>query len=298
MVLVPLGGLDVGHPDGLTTYGSTTAAVRALGRAVGYARWRAVPAAPLPVTDHAQALAARQWCRSKLQHAATEGRWLAASEARHLLDAYGLRLVGRVVTGAERAVEEAARIGFPVAIKLADASGAHKSERRLVRTGLDVDVRRTTGGGGVRGRAQERRARSPGATHGVRRGGGPRGRARPDHGAAGHGGRWRRGDRPVGRPRCSCFRRSPWPTPSALCEVCESHHCSGVRGARAADVADLERLIVDLGRLAVDVPEIAELDLNPVMVGAYTCSIVDVRLRMASTDDPGPGAPRQLRRVD
>ena len=72
----------------------------------------------------------------------------------------------------------------------------------------------------------------------------------------------------------------------------------GVPGAPAADVADLEQLIVDLGRLAVDVPEIAELDLNPVMVGPDTCSIVDVRLRLASTDDPGPGAPRQLRRIE
>ena len=54
----------------------------------------------------------------------------------------------------------------------------------------------------------------------------------------------------------------------------------------------------DEALFAVDVPEIAELDLNPVMVGAYTCSIVDVRLRLASTDDPGAGAPRQLRRIE
>ena len=72
----------------------------------------------------------------------------------------------------------------------------------------------------------------------------------------------------------------------------------GYRGGRAADVADLERLVVDLGRLAVEVPEIAELDLNPVIVGPCTCSIVDVRLRLASTDDPGPGTPRQLRRIE
>jgi acyl-CoA synthetase (NDP forming) len=72
----------------------------------------------------------------------------------------------------------------------------------------------------------------------------------------------------------------------------------GFRGAPAADVAHLEELVVNLGRLAVDVPEIAELDLNPVMVGERDCSVVDVRLRLASTDEPGHGAPRQLRPVE
>ena len=56
--------------------------------------------------------------------------------------------------------------------------------------------------------------------------------------------------------------------------------------------------MVALGRLAVEVPEIAELDLNPVIVGASSCSIVDVRLRLANTDDPGAGTPRQLRRIE
>jgi hypothetical protein len=72
----------------------------------------------------------------------------------------------------------------------------------------------------------------------------------------------------------------------------------GFRGAPVADVAHLEQLVVDLGRLAVDVPEIAELDLNPVIVGPDGCSLVDVRLRLAATDEPGPGTPRQLRRIE
>ena len=37
---------------------------------------------------------------------------------------------------------------------------------------------------------------------------------------------------------------------------------------------------------------------SPVIVGASSCSIVDVRLRLVSTDDPGAGAPRQLRRIE
>ena len=292
VVLVPLGDLNVGHPDGLTTYGSTTAAVRALGRAVGYAAWRAVPAAPQPLSDHTQALAARQWCRSKLEQAPTDGRWLAASEARQLLDAYGLRLVGGVVTGADGAVEEAARIGFPVAIKVADARGAHKSERRLVRTGLTL-----TSAVRLAVAAFEAELRSAG----------PEVLAQPmESGVEVALGVVRDPTMgPLVMVAAGGVATDLWDDrvfllpPVSLADAERAVRglriapLLGARGARAADVADLERLIVDLGRLAVDVPEIAELDLNPVMVGTYTCSIVDVRLRLASTDDPGPGALRQ-----
>ena len=40
----------------------------------------------------------------------------------------------------------------------------------------------------------------------------------------------------------------------------------GFRGAEPAAVDELARLVADVARLAVDVPELAELDLNPVMV--------------------------------
>jgi hypothetical protein len=71
----------------------------------------------------------------------------------------------------------------------------------------------------------------------------------------------------------------------------------GFRGAPPADYPAVERLVVALGRLAADVPEVAELDLNPVIVGEEGCAIVDVRLRLSESDDPGPGIPRQLRPV-
>ena len=298
MVLVPLGGLDVGHPAGLTTYGSPVSAVRAIGHAVSYVKWRAVPAAPLPVPDPARSLAARQWCRSVLQDAPTEGRWLAASEARHLLGPYGLRLLGRLATGADGAAEEAARIGFPVAVKAADAGGAHKSERRLVRTGLtsaaavrlavsgfEVDLGRAAGEvlvqpmeSGVEMALGVVRDPTMGPLVMVAAGG-----VATDLWA----------DRAFLLPPISLADAQHAVRGLRIWPLLE-----GYRGGRAADVADLERLVVALGRLAVEVPEIAELDLNPVIVGASSCSIVDVRLRLASTDDPGAGTPRQLRRIE
>ncbi len=299
VVLVALGGLDVGHPAGLTTYGSTGAAVRAIGRAVSYAAWREVPAAAPPESDHSQALAARQWSRSMLRAAPPEGRWLPVSEATRLLEGYGLRVVGRVVTGAEAAAQEAARIGFPVAVKVAGAGGEHKTERRLVRTGLG-----STSAVVLAVRSFEDQMEGPGrpdvlvqpmrvgveVAMGVVRD--------PSMGpllmvAAGGVATDVWDDRVFLLPPVSLAdaRRALrglrlWPL------------LQGFRGAPVADVAHLEQLVVDLGRLAVDVPEIAELDLNPVIVGPDGCSLVDVRLRLAATDEPGPGTPRQLRRIE
>ena len=72
---------------------------------------------------------------------------------------------------------------------------------------------------------------------------------------------------------------------------------SGFRGAPAGDLTGLEALVVALGRLALDVPEIAELDLNPVVVGPSGCAVIDVKVRLATPVGPDAAAPRQLRPV-
>ncbi len=57
----------------------------------------------------------------------------------------------------------------------------------------------------------------------------------------------------------------------------------GYRGAPPGDVAALEDLLVRLGRMADDLPQIAELDFNPVMVQQHGAVIVDARVRIAAT---------------
>lgn len=70
---------------------------------------------------------------------------------------------------------------------------------------------------------------------------------------------------------------------------------SGYRGSRPADVSALEDIITRIGCLAEDIPEIVELDLNPVMVlgeGKGACA-VDYRIRIAqSRRDVPVGAKR------
>jgi acetyltransferase len=56
---------------------------------------------------------------------------------------------------------------------------------------------------------------------------------------------------------------------------------TGVRGLPAADVASVERLIIAVSQMAIDLPEIAEMDLNPVFVypQGQGAKAVDVRIR-------------------
>ena len=56
----------------------------------------------------------------------------------------------------------------------------------------------------------------------------------------------------------------------------------GYRGHPPADMDALRELLLRVSRLAVEVPEIVEVDLNPVMAMApgHGCRIVDARIRV------------------
>jgi acyl-CoA synthetase (NDP forming) len=54
----------------------------------------------------------------------------------------------------------------------------------------------------------------------------------------------------------------------------------GFRGAAAADADALVMLVHRLSRLALDLPEVAELDLNPVLGLPTGCMAVDARIRL------------------
>jgi acetyltransferase len=52
----------------------------------------------------------------------------------------------------------------------------------------------------------------------------------------------------------------------------------GIRGEKPKDVAALKEIIARIGQIALDFPEIAEIDLNPVIVHEKGASIVDARI--------------------
>ena len=68
----------------------------------------------------------------------------------------------------------------------------------------------------------------------------------------------------------------------------------GYRGSPALDVAALEHVIVRVARLASELPEISEMDLNPVIVSEDGVVAVDAKVRCA----PAPNSvPPELRRM-
>jgi acyl-CoA synthetase (NDP forming) len=56
----------------------------------------------------------------------------------------------------------------------------------------------------------------------------------------------------------------------------------GIRGEKAKDVDALKDIIAKLSRMAIDNPEITEIDLNPVIVHEKGASIVDSRIILGS----------------
>ncbi len=56
---------------------------------------------------------------------------------------------------------------------------------------------------------------------------------------------------------------------------------TGYRGSAPVDLAALENVVLRAGRLAEDIPELAELDLNPVVAGPVGSLVLDVKIRLA-----------------
>jgi acyl-CoA synthetase (NDP forming) len=293
---VPLGGLPDAEPaiTPITTYRTTASALRALGRSVRYAEWLAEESEPPQLSDPAQLVAARERVRATL--AGVESRWLDAAQSVDLLEAWDIPLLGSAAHSAAEAAECATRAGFPVAVKVTDPGVVHKTELGLVRTGLRTraqvhqayrDFRDVVGHApevlvqpmvsGTEIALGIVRDPSMGPLVMVASGG-----VATDV--------W--DDRVFLVPPVS-----PAEATRAIGSLRISRLLAGFRGAPAGDLAGLTALVSALGRLAVDVPELAELDLNPVMVNADGCAVVDAKVRLAAPVGPDSSAPRQLRPV-
>ena len=62
----------------------------------------------------------------------------------------------------------------------------------------------------------------------------------------------------------------------------------GVRGQKPSDIDAVIEVLLNLSRLLVDFPEIAEIDINPVMVceAGKGCRVLDVRLVLGNPVNP------------
>jgi acyl-CoA synthetase (NDP forming) len=267
-----------------------------LGRAATYAAWRAEPRDACEPFDVARAAAARRLATRLVDSADGTGGWLEAGSTTALLAPYGLTPSGRTAAGPDEAARAAAELGYPVAVKSASGDVVHKTERGLVRVGIadEVELRDTLGAFAAElGRVDAPVLVQPMATGVEMALGVVRDPAFGPLVMLGAGGvvtdLW--DDRvflvpPVTRRDVARALRSlrTWPL------------LAGHRGGQAADVDALEDVAVRLGRLVDEVPEVAELDLNPVIVTAAGAVLVDVKVRLDAAGSVDAGVPRRLRR--
>jgi acyl-CoA synthetase (NDP forming)/L-amino acid N-acyltransferase YncA len=297
VLLVPLGGLSTppGGLPGITTYASIEAGLRALARAVRYADWRASPPDVLPVVDADRADRARRVAADLMGRQRGADSWLDPGDQRRLLDDYGLAPVGRLAPDSSAAVAAAAELGYPVALKVADHDVVHKTDRGLVRLGLGSAAEvlaACRGFAGELGRDGPVLVQPMASGVEIALGVVRDARFGPLVMVAAGGVAtelWE--DRVFLLPPITARDAA-----RAVRSLRVRPLLEGYRGSPAVDMAGLEQLIVQVGRLAEDVPQLVELDLNPVLVGTGGCTLVDVKARLTPAAPLDAGIPRRLRR--
>lgn len=273
-------------------------AARALAAVTGYARWRARPEGRVPALSGVDSEAAATVVAGALARR-PEGGWLDPEEARSLLSAYGIATVPQVrVRSAAEAADAAASLGLPVALKVCGSGIVHKTDVGGVRLGLadaaavgDAYEAMAAHAGPAMDGALVQPMAAPGVEMivGVVHD--------PVFGPLlmlGSGGIAVEllGDRAV--------RALPLTDVDARGIVRALRGAPllfGYRGAPGVDVTGLEELLLRVGRLAEEVHELAEMDLNPVIVSPGGVGIVDVRIRLVPRRAHGELAVRRLRPV-
>jgi acetyl coenzyme A synthetase (ADP forming)-like protein len=258
-------------------------AARALAKAHRYAAWRARPEGELVRFDDVDSDAARTVVAGALRRDGDDGVWLDPAEADALLDAYGIRRArAAVATSATDAVARAAEIGGPVVVKVLAPSALHKSDVGGIVLGVDgadevaAAYRQVTGavddaeGALIQEFVPGGHEVIVGMTED------------PSFGpliAFGLGGVF------VELIGDVAFRIHPITDVDAtemIADVKSARILEGYRGGEAGDVAALREMLLRLSQLIEDVPEIAEMDLNPVkvLVPGSGLRVVDARMRV------------------
>lgn len=269
-------------------FASPEPAARALARSAAYAEWRRRAPGTLGVLDGFDADAARRVVTDFLSDAGPG--WLPQRAVSEVLRAIGAPWLDTVtVTNAAEAADAASRLGGRVALKASGPSLIHKSDVGGVRLGLEHPSEMGDAFSEMSARLGDRmdsalvqRMATPGMETivGVV--------LDPLFGPLvmfGLGGVATEllGDR--------AFRILPL-TDADAAEQVRSLRSSpllfGYRGSPPVAVDALEDLLQRVGRFAGLVPEVVELDLNPVVVSPTGVEVADARIRVApATGGPG-----------
>jgi len=276
-------GVRVLEEAGIPCYAFPESAVRTLAGMARLASLRAGPAVPPARTvDPARS---RAWLAG-LGPAA--GRQLGMPELAPLLDAYGIpRPAARVAESAADAAAVAEEIGFPVALKIVSPDITHKTEVGGVVLGLrDAGAVREAALTMLRRLASERpEAVIRGLLVEAMASAGKElllGGVRDDQFGplvmVGLGGIY------VEVFADTAARLAPVSSGEARVMLDELRMAPLLRGTRGEPPVDREALAAIVGRfsqLMVDLPEIGEIEINPLTVGADGAAAVDARARLS-----------------
>jgi acetyltransferase len=281
---------------GIATYDTPHAAVRAFSHLVEYRRTQDMlmetpPAAPTSFAPDVPA------ARAVIGQVLREGRSLLTEpEAKAVLKAYGVPVVATVVAPhAAAAAAAAARLGYPVALKILSPDVTHKTDvggvaldlndaAALTRAAGDMlaRVKRLQPAARIDGFSVQTMARRPRA-HELIVGAA----SDPIFGPVilfGHGGTAVEvvGDRAIALPPLNLGLARALIEQTRIAKL-----LAGYRDRPAADRGAIAEVLVRLSQLIADLPEVAELDINPLFADAAGVLALDARMRVQAAASAG-----------
>jgi len=276
-----------GNP--IPVYAFPEDAARAVGHAARYGAWRDAPTGQIPAFSDCRTEEAAAVIAGALGRGAS---WLAPPDVARLLDCYGLPTpAAREVADAPAAGRAAAAIGGPVALKAIAQGLLHKSDAGGVRIGLrPAQVRHAAEqmaathakeGVALEGFLVQAMAQ-PGVELIV---GVVQDRAFGPLVACGAGGT---STELLGDIAVRLTPLSDLDAHEMLCALKLFPMLDGYRGAVACNIPAIEQLLLRVGSLVEAHPEIAELDLNPVVALPGGPLILDARIRVEQFDTDSP----------
>jgi acyl-CoA synthetase (NDP forming) len=282
--------LDSGGTAAVAAIPSPERAAAALGHVCRYAEWRRRPrpcaAEPDVLSDQSTI---SEIVAAKLAGSGTGG-WLDLEQAARLLEACGVPMLAtRGATSAEDAAVVAESVGFPVALKARSGDVIHKSDVGGVALGLDstetvrmaYETMESRLGAQMGGAVIQ-----PMAPWGVEAIVGLA--SDPDFGPVvmvGLGGVMTDllGDRAFAIPPLE-----PGVADAMVASLRAAPLLDGYRGAPQVDRQALVTVLERIAHVAEEVPELVELDLNPILVSPAGARVIDCKARLAPRQ-PGPG---------
>jgi acyl-CoA synthetase (NDP forming)/GNAT superfamily N-acetyltransferase len=282
--------LDTSGAAGVAEVPSPERVAAALGHVCRYAEWRRRPllsaAAPEELSDQS---AISEIVASKLA-SSPAGGWLELDQAARLLEACGVPVLPTPgAASAEEAAAVAESVGFPVVLKARSGDLVHKTDVGGVALGLDSReaVRAAYEAMAARlGPQMDGAVIQPTAPWGIEAIAGLA--SDPDFGPVvmvGLGGVLTDllGDRAFAVPPLE-----PGVADAMVASLRAAPLLDGYRGAAKVDRQALVAVLERIAHVAEEVPELVELDLNPILVGPAGALAVDCKARLAPRQ-PGPG---------